>query len=77
MPYYQSRTLKKVLIVQFRTMVEKKEVNNLKEKINFLEAESNVVEAENDNQMKDDYDDYYITMKTSLEIKSILKKLQV
>ena len=50
---------------------------DLKEKINFLEAESNAVKAENDNQMKDDYDDYYITMKTSLEIKSILKKLHV
>ena len=58
-----------------RSKLQEKEVDNLKRKTNFLEAEDNALKAENDKQMKNER--LYITMRTSLEIKSILKKLQI
>ena len=58
-----------------RSKLQEKEVDNLKRKTNFLEAEDNALKAENDKQMKNKR--LYITMRTSLEIKSILKKLQI
>ena len=51
MTYYQSRTLKQILIVR---NCWKKELDNLKEKIKFLETENNALKAENIKQMKNE-----------------------
>ena len=57
-----------------RTKFLEKEVDNLKEKTNFLEDENNALKLKMTRKWKMNV---YVTKRTSLEKKSILKKLRV